>query len=302
MNIGSVIGGGFRLIREKPAAVAVWGFLYMLAMVGMTFFMRPLVQGQQAQLAALRTGAQPPAAFFGSTIGWFLLAILGFFILYVILIAASQRAVLEPDRPGFFYLRLGMDEVRLLALTLLFIIVFYVGMLVLVLVMSALIGLLAAATGSFGIAAGLAVVEMLAVLFFAIWFWTRFSLAFPLTLLRRRIIIGESWRITRGRFWTLFTAFLVIFLVSLVLWAVASMVTSGSYFAELAKSGGNPVAVQQAAQAQMARQTAITGMTVIGWIVAGIVGGLSVALWGGAAATAARELTFNPDEIAETFA
>jgi hypothetical protein len=68
-------------------------------------------------------------------------------------------------------------------------------------------------------------------------------------------------------------------------------------------SAGNPAAVQQAAQQQMARQFgAITGMTVVGWIFGAIVGGLTIAIWGGAVATAARLLTFNPDEIAETFA
>jgi hypothetical protein len=303
MDVGSIIGGGFRLIRERPAAVAMWGLLYMLAAVGMSLVMMPIVRAQQGQLQAFRVGAQPPVAAFGAMMGWMFLVVFVFFILYVILIAAAQRAVLKPERQGFFYLRLGMDEVRLFALSLLFIVLFYVGMLALVLVMSTLTGLLAAATGSFGLSVGLGVVGFLIILGLAIWLWTRFALAFPLTLLRGKIIIGEAWRISRGRFWTLFTAFLVIFLMLMVLWAAASLITNGSYFAQLAKSGGDPLAVQRAAQAQMARQLGgVTFTMVLGWIAAAIVGGLSIALWGGAAATAARDLTFNPDEIAETFA
>ena len=38
------------------------------------------------------------------------------------------------------------------------------------------------------------------------------------------------------------------------------------------------------------------------WVLGAIVGALTVTLWGGAAATAAQQLTFNPKEIAETFA
>ncbi|MEA3004422.1 MAG: hypothetical protein QOH81_3210 [Sphingomonadales bacterium] len=300
MNIGAVIGGGFRLVREKPAAVAVWGLLYMLAVIAMTFLMRPLMQ---AQMQAGGGNLHAAFADIGAMIGRMVLFVLLFFILYVILYAASQRAVLQPERQNFFYLRLGMDELRLLALAIIFVIGFYAAVLVLTVIMSLLIGLLAAATGSFGVAAGLALVEFLVILVFAVGFFTRFSLAFPLTMLRGKIIIGESWRITRGRFWTLFTAFLVLFLMLLLLWAAVSLVTSGAYFAQLAKSGLDPVAMQQAQQQQMARQFGgISAIQVIGWILGGAVGGLSIAIWGGAVATAARQLTFDPDEIAETFA
>jgi hypothetical protein len=300
MDIGAVIGGGFRLIRQRPAAVAVWSLLYMLVIIGMSFLMRPFMQ---AQVQAMGGDPQVAFAHIGALIGrMFLFGFLAF-ILYVILFAASQRAVLQPERQGFFYLRFGMDEVRLLALSLIFLIGFYVGMLVLVLVMSLLIGLFAAMTGSIGVTAGLAIVEFIAIFVFAIWFAVRFALAFPLTLLRGKIVIGESWRITRGRFWSLFAAFLVLFLILILLWGIVTSVTSASYFAGLARAGSDPAAMQQAMQQQMARQFgAITPTMVVGWILGGAIGGLTIAIWGGAVATAARLLTFNPDEIAETFA
>jgi hypothetical protein len=300
MDIGAVIGGGFRLVRERPAAVAVWGLLYMLAAIAMSFLMRPFMQAQVVTM-----GGDPQAAFanMGAMIGRLFLFGFLFFVLYVILSAASQRAVLQPERRGFFYLRLGMDEVRLLALSLIFIIGFYVAMLVLLLVMGLLIGLFGAMTGSIGVTAGLAILEFLAIFVFAIWFMTRFALAFPLTLMRGKIVIGEAWRITRGRFWSLFAAFLVLFVIMLLLWGIVSAFTSASYFAQIARAGSDPAAMQQAMQQQMARQFgAITPTMVIGWILGGIVGGLSIAIWGGAVATAARQLTFNPDAIAETFA
>jgi hypothetical protein len=175
-------------------------------------------------------------------------------------------------------------------------------MLVAGLVLGALIGVVAAATGAIGIAAALAMIEMILLFVLFFWLWTRFALAFPLTLLRGRIIIGESWRITRGRFWSLFAAFFVIVLILLILWVAVTMVTSGGYFAQLAKGGTDPIAMQQAAQQQMRQLGSISGRMVAGWIFGGIVGGLTVALWGGSVATAARELTVNPDEIAETFA
>jgi hypothetical protein len=301
MDVGSVIGGGFRLIREKPAAVAVWAFLYLLAIAAMNVLTRPLMQ---AQMQALGGDPQIQVANVGAMMGRILLMVLVFLLLYIVLFAASQRAVLQPERRAFFYLRLGMDELRLFALAILFIVGFYVVMILLILIMVLLVGLFASTAGkSFGMAIGFIATAYVALLIFGAWFSTRFALAFPLTLMRGKIIIGESWRLTRGRFWPLFAAFFVVFLMLLMLWTVASLVTNGSYFAQLARSGADPVVVQQAGQQQMARQLGgIDGMMVLGWILGAAAGALGVALWGGAVATAARQLTFNPDEIAETFA
>ena len=300
MDIGRVIGGGFRLLREKPAAVLVWGLIYMLAIVGMTFAMRPLMLSQMQAM-----GGDPQAALanFGAMMGRIALFGLVFLVVYAVLFTASQRAILQPEREGFFYLRLGMDELRQLALSIIFVVGFYIALVVVMVLLGILLGLLGAATGSFGFIAVLMVVEFAAMFVLSIWFCTRFALAFPLTLLRGKIIIGESWRITRGRFWPLFAAFLVVFLILLLIFAIVSVVTNGGYFAQLAQSGGNPAAVQHAAQQQMAEQFgAINGKMIVRWVVSGVAGGFIVAIWGGTLATAARELSYNPEAIAETFA
>jgi hypothetical protein len=43
-------------------------------------------------------------------------------------------------------------------------------------------------------------------------------------------------------------------------------------------------------------------MTVVGWILSGLLGGLSIALIGGAVATATRDLTGDPEGVGRTFA
>lgn len=300
MDIGSVIGGGFRLIREKPVAVAAWAFLYLLAFVAMSYAMRPWMQAQ-VQAAG---DPQVQLANMGAMIGRILLIGFLFLLFYTILFAASQRAVLQPERSGFFYLRLGMDELRLFVLTIIFTIGFYIAMVVVVLVLALLIGLFAATAGqSFATTMGVMVVVYVLMLLAGIWFATRFALAYPLTVMRGKLVIGESWRITRGRFWPLFAAFLIVLLLVLALWIVGSLVTSGGYFAELARNGGDRTALEHASQQQMARQLGgVTGTMVAGWVIGAIAGALGVALWGGTVATAARELTFDRDRIADTFA
>jgi hypothetical protein len=299
MTVGSIIGGAFRLVRERPGAVALWGLIYLAATVALMLTIGPMF----AKFAAIGgNGAQMAPEDLSQMMSAILLFELVFFVIMTVLFAASQRAVLQPERQGLAYLRLGMDELRLIGLALLLLIGFYVGFLVGSIIVALVAGVTAVAAGAGG-AVPLMVAGMLALFGVAIWLQVRLSLAFPLTLLRGRIIIGEAWRASRGRFWTLFGAYFLISLLLLVLWIAATLVTTGSYFAELAASGFTPEGMQAAAEHQMARQFGeINATTVIGWVLGGIAGGLSIALLGGAMATAARELTAGVDELAETFA
>jgi hypothetical protein len=190
----------------------------------------------------------------------------------------------------------------MLGLSLVLIILFYIGFAIAA-VLVALIAASAGAVAGAGGAAAVGIVGILLVVGAFVWLEVRLSLAFPLTLLRRKIIIGESWRLSRGRFWTLFGAYLAIFVIIVVISIVGGLVTSGSYVFDMIRNAGNSAGMQQVMQAQMARQFgSITAITVIGWIVNAVLGAVVIALSGGAVATAVRELITDEDSIAETFA
>ena len=57
-------------------------------------------------------GSLPGFAAYGDLMA----CVLGIFVLFIILFTATQRAVLRPDQGGFFYMRLGMDELKMFAL------------------------------------------------------------------------------------------------------------------------------------------------------------------------------------------
>ncbi len=272
MSAGSIIEGAFRLVREHPAAVAIWGLpAFLVAAVP------PLI------------GSRAPSLFADNPS--LVLLDLGYFLVTVMLVTASQRAVLQAEKRGFFYLRVGMDEVRMLGLALILAAIFTTGLAVLGMILSEVMPRAAAAGDGVaaltGFAAGWIIMAASA------WLLVRLSLTAPLTLLRRKIIIGESWRLTRGRFWTLFGGYFVIFLMVFLLTMLALLTTAGGLFGE--------IFVGQAERPEFARQF-ITPLTVLAWTLNGIASALGIALGGGAAATAARELV--PDEtwIADTFA
>jgi hypothetical protein len=226
--------------------------------------------------------------------------VLGFVLM--LLFTASMRATLRPEREGFAYLRIGMDEFNVFLVGIIFAILFFGFYIALVVVMGLAIALGFAVGGVIGaiVIGGAGFLAMIGVL---IWFQVRFSLAYPLSLMRGRLVLGEAWALSRGRFWTLFGAYFAIGLLLLAIWAVVAMVTMGPYYAALLRAGWDPQKIQAAGDSLMAQQMAgISAMTVVGWILNGAIGGLAVALGGGAVATAARELAPDGSQIATEFA
>jgi len=59
VTVGDIIGGGFRLIRERIGAVAVWAGLYLVMNVAVVLALRPIMAGT---LAAQAAGAAPDPA------------------------------------------------------------------------------------------------------------------------------------------------------------------------------------------------------------------------------------------------
>lgn len=298
MTAGSILAGAFGLVRERPAAVAIWGLVYLAASIALALAMRPLM-GTLAQIGA--ASAPSPEAMSTAMARLFLVE-MAFVAVAIALFAAAQRAVLQPNRQGFAYLRLGMDELRMFGLALLLLILFYFGLLAAMIVMILVAGLLAVAVGP-AAAVPIVLLGILALVGVIFWLQVRLSLAFPLTLLRGKIIIGESWQRTRGRFWTLFGAFFVLFVLVLAMWIGVALVASGGYLADLKETGFTAEGFQRAAERQMERQLGTPdGATLLGWALGAVVGTLGIALFGGAAATATRELTVDVEDLADTFA
>lgn len=270
-------------------AVAVWALVYLALTVAMTFAMRPFLDPQ-----AMANGM-------GAMMGLFIPLQLVSLIVFVVLMTAAQRAILRPRDEGLAFLAFGMDEVRMIALTLIMVIGFYLLLIVIVMAGAAFVFGATAAGGVGAAAAGILILVLLA-LPLMIWLMVRLSLAFPLTLLRGKIIIGESWRLTRGHFWSLFGGYLVLWLILLVASIAAGAAASGSYLSAMMQNMNNPEAMDAVLQQQIADMESLSPMTILGWVLGALSGTLTVVMVGGSAATAARELTGDRDAVAETFA
>ncbi len=293
LSVGRILEGAFGLVREQFVAVAVWIGIYLVCNIA---FM--LTMGGMFAAAMNPAAAADPGAMFGAMLPIFAM-IPVFLLIATVLYAAAMRAVLRPDAGGLAFLRLGMDELRLIALCIIFAIV---GM-ILVFGVSMVFGLV-----SVGIMAGteagmgsvlVSLLLMIAVFAIFIFFIVRFSLAFPLTLYRGKIVIGEAWTLSRGRFWSLFGAAFVVTLILMILNIAVSAFTMGSYFFDLMSAAGNPEAAALAAEAQAQTYAQFGTVMILSSLGSAIVAGLGVALTGGSVATAAKLLLHDEMDDAE---
>jgi hypothetical protein len=121
--------------------------------------------------------------------------------------AAVYRLIFRHDDTRFGYLRLGADELRLMALT-----VIYIFLIIGLVVAVSMVGGIVVALSSIGGQAVAAFVAAATGLFsfgLIIYVLVRLSLAPVATFAERRVAVFESWTLTRGYFWPLFGAYVL---------------------------------------------------------------------------------------------
>jgi len=291
VTIGSLLHGGFRLIRERPGAMLIWTLIQLAVAIASSFGAMWILQGS---VDAMLGGESQETVQLNAALQYLLLGMAGL-VVSTILYAAVQRAVLRPDEGGPGWLKLGMDEVRLFLVFLLCLLIFLVSLLVVGLFLGAIL----ARAGPGAAVIGIYVVGGIA----GALFGTKVSLIFPLTLKRGAFAIGEGTSLTRGHFWTLLGTYLIIFLILLILGIVNVAVTQPEYLSAVFQYGFGSEEVQQASllETQKLISGTIDAPVIIGWLLTAIEGAIGCALWGGAAATAVQQLTADEPGLSETF-
>lgn len=288
MTVGSILEGAFALLKARPGSLAVWGLISLATTIGTAYATMMVVDAQIMSGSAMRW----------SFLGNLLLAYLVVAMITAVVYTAALRVALRPEEEGLASLRLGMDEVRQFLLALLYLL----GFVVVIFFFSFVLAVFAGAAALEG--GGSAPTLLLYIMVFGAmaWFYTKVSLSFPLTLVRRRFVVGEAWSLTADSFWTLLGAYAAIFAIVFGLSMLAGVATEQDYFATLFGSANSPEA--QAAvlhDYQLLRYDGPDAMMILGWVLSAAIGTIGLTLWAGAAATAARELTGDPDGLAETF-
>jgi len=212
---------GFRIVAERPWAVAIWAGLQLVVSLAFELFVAYSAGPAFTKLAQL--GLQPPAQdpavvlnLFRQVAPTYLVLLVGGLVLNAVLYSAMNRAVLRPGEGRFGYLRLASDELRQLGLFAIFVglgIAAYISMILVAVVLIVIIGLVAGE----GLALGLGLAILLPAFIAAFVFLAvRLSLASPMTFETHRIDLQGAWRMTQGRFWPLLGTYLIAFALSVV--------------------------------------------------------------------------------------
>lgn len=226
---------GFRLVRRNPMALVAWTLVYLvlaLANVAGMSQMGPAL----ADLTALMEGMEgtspeswqelaPVVDAYGrlmSSTAWLLPLSMA---ITAVLTAAVARGVLEPKTGGAFgYLRLGMDELRVLVVTVVLCILMMVVAFVAFFV-AVFIGVAAdALIDGWGWLVGVVTTFMATALI--IWLAVRWSLAVPITVAEKKFAFFDSFRLTRGRFWPMLGMAILAGVMTMLVMLLSMIVTA----------------------------------------------------------------------------
>ncbi len=288
VTVGSILRETAQFVRSNIQAILAWSVLSLAIMLLMAALMLPIYQAQLATLqSGIKVAPELGVAF------WLLIPLLVFVGLMIG--AATFRAVLLPAESRFFYLRIGMDEVRLLGLVLIIVLIAIV-MEIAVTIVAVIPGLLVSMVFGSGWGILIGVLIGLAALCGMIWALVRLSPAAPLTILERKIIIGPAWRLSRGRFWTLFGAYFVIALVIFVISIAMTLAQMGPVMGDMFRVT-DPTAQQRVAEWQVAHAQLGFPMLIYA-IISYLIYGMVNAVYIGMTAVATRQLLVARDDAA----
>ncbi len=136
--------------------------------------------------------------------------------------AAVYRLILRHDDARFGYLRLGADELRLMLLTVIYVLLFIVFM-VLITLGAALVMAVVSFLGQ-SVAIFVGAVAELFLIGLLVFVFIRLSLAPVATFAEKRLAIFESWSLTRGHFWRLFGSYVLAIACVVVLGFLALVI------------------------------------------------------------------------------
>jgi hypothetical protein len=202
---------GFRVIRRAPRAVMVWGLMWL---VWFSVTAGIVATGQKVVVSnhVARWTIWEIFRHYGP---FAIVLIASFFVVLGMTAIASFRAVLNPEQRRFFYLRLGRDELRVAAISVMAfsLVAIFGGVPAAALI--ALAGPIMAAVPT--LAREIGVLGAGVTVCLEIWLCVRLSLIAVETFAEHRFHLSAYWPLARGRFWYLWCCYCIIFVILFII-------------------------------------------------------------------------------------
>lgn len=299
LSAGGLAVEGFRLLNRERGAALAWAGCYLALMVITVGLIVGVVGSQAAAFLQPGVGQMAPQAALAlmkPLFGLYALMLPLGLLCQAVLMGAIYRAVLRPTERGFFFLRIGADEFRLLGACLILYLIVIAGVVIVGGVAAALVA--AAPGAATGVLAG--ILWIVGMPCFFAWIGVRLCLSTPMTFAQRRLRIFGSIPLTRGHYWPLFWAFII----ALILAVVVSMVMQAILGAAQQLSGDSLTALVQGGRFTPATLTALAPIGVLYTVLFAIAGLVQAVVMLAPLAAAYRAIVpgASADATAETFA
>lgn len=194
----------------------------------------------------------------------------------IVIYAAIYRAVLEPDRRAFGYLRFGRQEGAMFLTCVAAILLLIVAIAAIALVIVILVMFVRMVSGAASHIVGLATFGLiLLAVILAGWGAVRLSLALPMAYADRRFRLFESWALTRGHGWKIFGVWLAMIAIIIGVELVVGLIVILIAVAAGTGLSGQTAAIAQVLSARMA-QGAETWIPQVAMLYLGVVTVFSV--------------------------
>jgi len=287
---------GFRITRERPKALIAWTLFCFAVNVASVLITVNLPKEARDALESLQTDpSQTPDVDALMSALMVLSPILAFGLaVQCVMAAAVYRIILTPADGKFSYLRLGKDELRLMALTLIYVVL---GVMLLAVAQLA-IGIVAFVASVFGQTAFAFVLSVSELFMLGLFFYVlvRMSLAPVITFDKDRLAILDSWAVTKGQFWRLLGAYVLAICCVVVISLLALMLFSMLAGIVILATGGSLAELSRIFQPDETKLTSYLNPFMIAYMVIGsIFTAIYYAVIAAPGAWAYRELTGKGD-------
>ena len=219
---------GFRLTRERPLTILAWTGYYFVGLTILFFAMfavlGPSFRDMLERGDASEVDAMSAILAKSPQLGPILILAVFF---NAIMVSGVFRLVLRPQEKGWAWLRVGADELRL-TIVVMFLPLFLAAAVAFIDFAVIMV------TNMTGAARYAPVIFAVLALSITMWIGVRLSLAAPATFVRRKIAIADSWRLTRGHFWSL----LGMIVLAIIFWIMVLLLIVVIGYAVVRMAGG----------------------------------------------------------------
>lgn len=225
-SIGQALTAGLRLPVRHPLAVLVWGGILMLFSVAATALILPMIIGMFGALPTDGQDAAASEAFMQSSMS-LQLAVNALNLVQVgltlVIWTAAMRATLRIGRADkWFFMRFGMDELRVAIVMLAIMFGLYFATFIVAMVCVGF-GFALYAVGEAALVVGVFIMVLI-VLIGLLAAWSRLCLMAPASVVLSEFAFVEGWRMGRGQTLKLMALNLAIWVIYLLAYIVVGVV------------------------------------------------------------------------------